>query len=80
MMTVKQLCTLQGILASIRFGYGWVGESMMQIYADDENLNWKDVEAFMDASYDTYNVCGEKIWDVAGNLDEDKLKKIEGEF
>lgn len=75
MLTNKQIKALNDLIDSIREGYGWVAESMMSIYADDADINdWEEVETYMDTFFETYQVCGEKVWDVA-NLGQEAIKR-----
>lgn len=75
MLTNKQINALYEIIDSIKQGFGWVAESMMSIYAADEDINdWQEVEEYMDTFYETYNVGGEKVWDVA-NLGKEAIER-----
>lgn len=72
MITDKQINALYEIIDSIRYGYGWVAESMMQIYTDEAGIDWEEVEEYMDTFYDYYEINGEKVWDI-NNLGEEKI-------
>lgn len=72
MITDKQINALYEIIDGIRNGYGWVSESMMQIYADEAGIDWEEVETYMDTFYDYYEIDSEKVWDI-NNLGEEKI-------
>jgi len=77
MITNKQINALYEIIDSIRYGYGWVAESMMQIYTDEAGIDWEEVEEYLDTFYDYYKIGGEKVWDINSLGKEEIAKKSE---
>ena len=68
---------MEQLIYDIQMGYGFVGESMLEMYSEDEGLSYEEVKAHFDSNFPHKTVEGEECWILNPDITWDQ---VEAEF